>query len=77
VRTRLIVSYLALAAVVLIILEVPLGILGVRRENDQLSAQAQRDGTALAVVAKDSFEHPGRQDLTAWSVATRARPAPK
>lgn len=62
-KRRLLLSYLSLAAVVLIALEVPLGVLGVRREHDQLVAQAQRDSFALSVVAREFFEHPENGDI--------------
>jgi signal transduction histidine kinase len=64
VKRRLLLSYLSLAAVVLIALEVPLAVLGIRREHDQLAAQAQRDSLALSVVAREFFEHPENGDIS-------------
>jgi signal transduction histidine kinase len=64
VKRRLLLSYLSLAAVVLIALEVPLAVVGIRREHDQLAAQAQRDSFALAVVAREFFEHPENGDIS-------------
>jgi len=62
-RRRLLLSYLSLAAVVLVVLEVPLGILESRREHDQLASQAESKAGALAVAAQEYFEHPDRPDL--------------
>jgi signal transduction histidine kinase len=62
-RRRLLASYLSLAAVILLVLEIPLGVLGVRREHDLITAQAQRDATALAVLVQESLEHPQAHDL--------------
>jgi len=69
VRRRLLVSYLALTAVTLVLLEVPLGALYARRERDTTSAVARRDAAVLAVVAGESLEHPGEHDLQ--TLATR------
>ncbi len=63
-RARLLASYLSLAAIVLLILEIPLGVLGARRERDLLFAQAQRDASALAVLVQESLEHPQAQELS-------------
>lgn len=63
-RRRLVVSYLSLAAIVLLMLEIPLGLLSARRERDQLAGQAQRDAQALAVLAAEDLEHPATHDLT-------------
>jgi len=63
VRRRILVSYLALAVVVLVALEVPLGVLVSRRERDALRAEARRDATSLAVLAAEEIEHPSGHDL--------------
>jgi signal transduction histidine kinase len=62
-KARLLASYLSLAVLVLLVLEIPLGVLGARREHDLLFAQAQRDATALAVLVQESLEHPQAQEL--------------
>lgn len=62
-RRRILVSYLALAVVVLVALEVPLGVLVSRRERDALRAEARRDATSLAVLAAEEIEHPSGHDL--------------
>ena len=56
-RRRLIFGYVALAAVVLIVLEVPLGIIFARRERDNLTASLQRDASVLAVLSSEPIEH--------------------
>ncbi|MDQ1427859.1 MAG: hypothetical protein QOK39_1335 [Acidimicrobiaceae bacterium] len=62
-RRRLLVSYVALTALILVLLEVPLGALYARRERDGLTAVARRDAAVLAVVAGESLENPGEHDL--------------
>ena len=62
-RRRLLVSYLALTAVILLLLEVPLGELYARRERDALTSVARRDAAVLAAVAAESLENPGEHDL--------------
>lgn len=56
-RRRLVLSYVALAAVVLVVLEVPLGIIFARRERDNLTASLQRDASVLAVLSSEPLEH--------------------
>jgi signal transduction histidine kinase len=63
VKRRLLVSYVALAALILVLLEVPLGELYARRERDALSAVARRDAAVLAVTAGESLENPAEHDL--------------
>jgi signal transduction histidine kinase len=63
VRHRLLVSYVALTALILVLLEVPLGALYARHERDGLTAVARRDAAVLAVVASESLENPGEHDL--------------
>ncbi len=53
---RLLVSYLALAIVVLALLEIPLGISFARNERHDLSTSVERDAVALASLAEDSLE---------------------
>jgi signal transduction histidine kinase len=47
----LLASYLVLALVVLVALEVPLGVVGTRRERDGVRANAERDATVLAALS--------------------------
>jgi signal transduction histidine kinase len=56
VSRRLLVSYLALAIVVLALLEIPLGISYARNERHDLSVNVERDAVALASLAEDALE---------------------
>jgi signal transduction histidine kinase len=59
VRRRLLLSYLLLVAVVLVVLEVPLGVLFARHERAALSAEAARNAAAIAAVAEERLDAPG------------------
>jgi len=72
VRRRLIVSYVTVAAVILLVLEVPLGVIYARHERDVATTQLTRDAATLAAVSEQGMEH-GSVDLTA--VAQRYRAA--
>jgi signal transduction histidine kinase len=56
VSRQLLVSYLALAVVVLALLEIPLGISYARNERHDLSVNVERDAVALASLAEDALE---------------------
>src|SRR4051812_9614261 len=62
-RTRMLVAFLALTAVVLLALEVPLAISLARRERDARATTAQRDAAALAALTEEAIEHPAAHDL--------------
>jgi signal transduction histidine kinase len=53
---RLLLSYLSITAFVLLIIEVPLGVIFARAERDRLVAAVERDATVLATVVEDSLE---------------------
>lgn len=53
---RLVVSYLIVTVFVLVILEVPLGIVYQQREEDQLTNDVERDARVLASLYEDSLE---------------------
>ena len=53
---RLLISYLALAIVVLALLAIPLGISYARNERHDLSTNVERDAVALASLAEDALE---------------------
>jgi signal transduction histidine kinase len=72
VKRRLLLSYVALTALILVLLEVPLAGLYARRERDSLTAVARRDAAVLAVVAGESLEHPEEHDLQTLAVRYRA-----
>ncbi|MDQ1393967.1 MAG: hypothetical protein QOF30_2944 [Acidimicrobiaceae bacterium] len=71
-KRRLLLSYVALTALILVLLEVPLAGLYARRERDSLTAVARRDAAVLAVVAGESLEHPKEHDLQTLAVRYRA-----
>ncbi len=53
---RLILSYLIVTVFVLLILEIPLGLFFQQREQDRLTADAERDATVLASIYEDALE---------------------
>jgi signal transduction histidine kinase len=64
-RRRLVVSNLVLITVVLLLLELPLGIVYARHEHDSLSGALQRDAGSLASLSEEIIEHPGQHDVGA------------
>jgi signal transduction histidine kinase len=60
---RLVLSYVGLALLILVMLEVPFGILAQRHERDMAASQAEREATGLAAVASEDVEHGRRSDL--------------
>ena len=78
-RRRLVLSYLVLAALLLIALEVPLGILAANHERDAVRASARQDAAILAALAgpalhaESSDRGPDLDDLTSrYAVETGA-----
>ena len=61
---RLMLTYLSLAAFVLLILEVPLGASFARQERRQIIADVQRDALVLATYAEEVLEGGIQLDLT-------------
>ena len=55
-RRRLLASYLTLAAIVLLALEIPLGISFARNERRDLTTKVERDAVALASLSEDALE---------------------
>jgi signal transduction histidine kinase len=53
---RLLLSYLIVAAIVLLVLEVPLAVFYQQRETDRLSVDVERDATVLAGYYEDALE---------------------
>jgi len=79
VRRRLVLSYLVLAALLLIALEVPLGILAANHERDAVRASARQDAAILAALAgpalhaESSDRGPDLDDLTSrYAIETGA-----
>src|SRR5438445_9016409 len=64
-RNRMVVAFLALTAIVLLALEVPLAVSLARRERDARATTAQRDAAALAALSEEAIEHPASHDLAA------------
>ncbi len=62
-RRRLVVSYVTVAAVILLVLEVPLSIVYTRHEHDVAEVGAVHDATALASLADDGVERGSAVDL--------------
>ena len=78
-RRRLVLSYLVLAALLLIALEVPLGILAANPERDAVRASARQDAAILAALAgpalhaESSDRGPDLDDLTSrYAIETGA-----
>ncbi len=56
-RRRLLASYLAVAVLVLALLEIPLAISYAENERRELTDKVERDTVALATLVEDSLEH--------------------
>lgn len=66
---RLLLSYLAIVAVVLAVLEIPLGINSARSERDTLVTDLERDAVVVAGLVEDQLQagiRPIRADLDAY-----------
>jgi signal transduction histidine kinase len=63
VTRRLVLSYLALAVLILLILEVPLAVLAQRFERDLVVAQAEREASGLVAVASGYIDSEHTADL--------------
>jgi hypothetical protein len=73
---RLLVTYLTVAAIALLVLEVPLAVFYQRHETDRLSAGVERDATTLAGLYEDSLERGVALDPTVakrYAARTQAR----
>ena len=55
-RRRLLVSYLAVAVLVLALLEIPLAVSYAHNERQDLAGKVQRDAVALSTLVEDSLE---------------------
>ena len=60
---RLVLSYVGVALLILVMLEIPFGILAQRHERDMAASQAEQQATGLAAVASEDVEHGRRSDL--------------
>jgi signal transduction histidine kinase len=73
---RLLLTYLTVAAIALLVLEVPLALFYQRHETDRLSVGVERDATTLAGLYEDSLEHGVALDpsiATRYAARTQAR----
>jgi signal transduction histidine kinase len=62
---RLVLSYVGLAFLILVLLEVPFGVLAQRHERDVAAGQAERQATGLAAIASEDVEQQHTSDLNA------------
>jgi signal transduction histidine kinase len=62
VTNRLLVGFLALTALLLAVLEIPLGISYARNERQDLTLKVERDAVTLASIAEDALEPAGSGD---------------
>ena len=69
---RLLLSYIGLALLILVLLEVPLAVLAQRHERDLSANQAAREAAGLAGLATEALEHERTADLTSMATAYRA-----
>lgn len=60
---RLLLGYVAVTALVLAILEIPLGITYARNERQDLTTKVERDAVAMASLAQDALEGSGPGDV--------------
>ena len=61
---RLLLSYLTVAVVVLVLLEVPLGIFYAQRERERVTAGLEHDASVLASIYEDALEAGSELDPT-------------
>jgi signal transduction histidine kinase len=64
-RARLLLSYLALAAFVLALLAVPLGIVSARAERERLRDEVRHDALSLALLSEERLERNAPTDVQA------------
>ncbi len=70
---RLVLSYLGLALLILVVLEIPLGVLASRHERDLTAGQAQQEASSLAAAASEDVEHGRTADLVTLVASYHAR----
>jgi signal transduction histidine kinase len=68
-RQRLVLSTVVLVALVLLLVETPLGIVYSRHEHDALNSALSRDAASLGALAEEVLENPGSHDVA--GLATR------
>jgi len=70
---RLLLSYLSITALVLLIIEIPLGVVFARAERDRLIAAVERDATVVATVVEDTLETGATSGLDSVAAAYQDR----
>ena len=70
---RLVLSYLGLALLILVLLEIPMAVLAARHEHGLTAGQAAREASGLAAVANEDLEHGHLADLTAIMAQYQSR----
>ncbi len=70
---RLVLSYLGLALLILVLLEIPMAVLAARHEHDLTAGQAAREASGLAAVANEDMEHGRLANLTAVMAQYQSR----
>ena len=70
---RLVLSYLGLALLILVVLEIPMAVLAARHEHGLTAGQATREASGLAAVASEDVEHGRLADLTAVMAQYQSR----
>ena len=72
-RRRFVIANVALVAVVLLLLEVPLAITFARRERDASTTSVTGDATSLAALSHEVIEHPTQHDPQALATQFATR----
>ncbi len=70
---RLVLSYLGLAFLILLVLEIPLAVLAGRHEQDLTASQVEREASGLAAVTSEDVENNQIADLNAILARYHAR----
>lgn len=63
---RLVLSYLAIATFVLVVLEIPVGVMYARSEADRFTVDIERDASVIASLYEDVLERGGALDVPEW-----------
>jgi len=70
---RLVLSYLGLAVLILVVLEVPLAVVAARHERNLTAGQVAVEASGMAAVASEDIEHGRTSDLAAIVSQYQAR----
>jgi signal transduction histidine kinase len=64
-RRRIVLAHLVLAALLLLLLEIPLAVTYAQRERDSATAAVQRDAASLAAFSEEALERPSNHSADA------------